>query len=45
MFPESKNTGFLSQGRAKLRVFDKAILQKSTQLSPSLTRKPGKLID
>ena len=34
-----KITGFLSQGRAMLRVFGEAIARKSTQLSPSLTRK------
>ena len=35
------NTGFLGQGRAKLRVFRNAIARKITQLCPSLTRKPG----
>ena len=34
-------TRFSSHGRAKLRVFSGATARKSTQLSPSLTRKPG----
>ena len=33
-------TGFSSQGRAKLRVFRGKTARKSTQPSPSLTRKP-----
>ena len=37
---EAISAGFRSQGRAKLRVFSKTILQKSMQLSPSLTTKP-----
>ena len=37
----SVNTGFSSQGRAKLHVFCKALGRKSTQLRPSLMRKPG----
>ena len=37
----SAYTGFLSQGRAELRDFREAIVRKSTQLSPSLSRKPG----
>ena len=36
-------TWFSNQGRAKLRVFCEAIARKSTQLSPSLTRKPGNI--
>ena len=37
------NTGFSSQGRAKLRVFCVIIyIVENTQLSPSMTRKPGK---
>ena len=34
------NTGLSSQGRAKLRGFCGETAQKSTQPSPSLTRKP-----
>ena len=33
-------TGFSSQGRAKLSTFRNATALKSTQLSPSMTRKP-----
>ena len=37
----NSTTGFSSQWRAKLRDFGEASARKRTQLSPSLTRKPG----